>query len=275
MAKLGSPSTQKYSIGTAEVRLGPQTSAMLLNQASHSIGVLDSVTVEVAQESVDLLGGFPQTILDTAIINQTASVTATFREYSRRNIRTVLGESLEGTAPTDNASLIITNWTTGTDVTVSGGEGTQFAAEDIVVMYEDGKPETVTVSRIVSIATDVLTLDAANPTIALDGTTATVHIFQAHAVPVGDIDLTNYFAVQVIQSERKTGRPIGFQFWKAAIGAGLTLDTNATDFASNDMQLKLLTPAASEYAAGGDLLHIANVIPNNPTGMLLIGGDDI
>ncbi|MCK5431167.1 MAG: hypothetical protein KAJ03_00410, partial [Gammaproteobacteria bacterium] len=105
MAKLGSPSTQKYSIGTAEVRLGPQTSAMLLNQASHSIGVLDSVTVEVAQESVDLLGGFPQTILDTAIINQTASVTATFREYSRRNIRTVLGESLEGTAPTDNASL--------------------------------------------------------------------------------------------------------------------------------------------------------------------------
>jgi len=62
MAKLGSAITPKFDIGTAEMRLGPLTKANLLQQ-SDSIGLIDDATYTVNQTSVDLLGGFPKTVV--------------------------------------------------------------------------------------------------------------------------------------------------------------------------------------------------------------------
>jgi hypothetical protein len=51
------------------------------------------------------------------------------------------------------------------------------------------------------------------------------------------------------------------------------MDTNAEDFASTDIEINLLEPAASEYASGGDLVHLNNIIPTNPIGFFAGGGD--
>jgi hypothetical protein len=270
---LGSPQTNKYKIGTAEVRIGPLADANKLTQA-HSVGLLDNVTVDVTQNSVDLLGGFPKFLADTAVISQEASLTATLREYSRRNMQVLLGEGV-ATAPTDVASLVVDSVAdAATAVDVSVGDGTLFAAGDIVVIYQGGVPEGVSVVKVASVATDTLTLETDTPVLqAYDGTQDTIHIYLARQVAVGAITQTNYFACMVIESERATGRPIMWNFWKAAISSGLSAGSNADDFASTELSLKMLQPAATEYGAGADLEHLAGIIPAHPTGMYIGGGD--
>lgn len=273
MSKLGSPKTTKYSIGTAEVRIGPLSLANKLTQA-HSIGLLDTVTVEITQESVDLMGGFPQVPVDTAVISQTSAVTATLREYSQRNLKVMMGEAV-GDFVADVNSLIVTTELAGSiDFDVTAGQGSKFATGDMVVIYPDSRAEEVSVVRVLSVSVDTVTLDAGTPLLFdYDGTGDTINIFKAAEVAVGAIEETNYFAVEVIQLQRGTGRPVGFNFWKGAISTGMSMGNNATDFASTDLAIKLLEPASIEYGAGADLEHLANIIPSNPIGMYFGGGD--
>ena len=72
---LGSPITNKFNIGTAELRVGPMSSANKLLEA-HSVGLIDSVSLNVDQEAAQLEGGFPRKLVDTAIIRQSSSITA-------------------------------------------------------------------------------------------------------------------------------------------------------------------------------------------------------
>lgn len=275
MAKLGAPRTTKFQIGTAELRVGPLSLANKLTQA-HSVGLVDSVTVEISQDSVDLEGGFPRSPVDTAIVRRNGTTTGVLREYSRRNIKLLMGEGVDSAEPTDVASLVVNNAALGaTSISVSGGTGADFTAGDIVVIYPDGDPASVSVCRVQSIATDTLTLDSDTPTLhAYDGTSQTIHIYVAQQVGIGSIQTTNYFAAQILQVERKTGRPVGFNLWKCTIASGMTMATNAEQFASTDLQLKILDPAAAEYAVGGVLAHLADLIAAHPQGMMFYGADD-
>lgn len=273
MSQLGSPVTNKYAIGTAELRIGALADANKLTQ-SNSVGLIDQATLEVTQNSVDLLGGFPQVIVDTAITSQEASITATLREYSHKNFNLLVGEGVVASIADVNSLIVDDQLAGATTVDVTAAEGVLFAAGDLVQIYTDGFNENVSLCRIDSVAVDTLTLDAGTPLLFdVNGTTDTVYIYNIEQVPIGAISQTNYFSVQLVQTERSTGRPLTFNFWKGAIGAGMNYGTNATDFASTDLNVKLLQPAASEYAVGADMEHLANIIPTNPTGLIATGGD--
>jgi hypothetical protein len=275
MANLGSPRTTKFQIGTAELRIGPLASANKLTQA-HSIGLVDSVTIEISQDSVDLEGGFPRVPVDTAIVRRNGTVTAAMREYSRRNLKLLMGEGVDSSEPADVASLVTNNAASGaTALTVTGGTGAEFTDGDIVVIYPDGNPAAVSVCRVASVLVDAITLDADTPTLhAYNGTVDTIHIYLARSVGIGAVQTTNYFSAQILQVERKTGRPVGFNIWKSTIASGMTMATNATDFASTDLQVKILDPAAAEYGAGGALVHIADLVAAHPQGLMFFGADD-
>ena len=270
---LGSPVTNKFAIGTAELRLGTLAQANKLTQ-SNSVGLIDQATLEVTQNSVDLMGGFPHVIVDTAITSQESVITATLREYSRKNFNLLVGEGV-ATAVTDANSLVVGDVVAGGAVIdVTPGEGANFSVGDLVQLYTDGRNAEVTLARVASIAVDEITLDP--DTLLLhdyNGTTETVIIYNVEQVAVGAISQTNYFSTQLVQTERSTGRPMTFNFWKGAIGAGMSYATNAEDFASTELNIKLLQPAALEYSTGGDLEHLALIIPTNPTGLIATGGD--
>ena len=273
MAKLGIAQTTKFSIGTAEVRIGPLSSANKLTQ-SHSIGLLDDVTLEVSQENIDLQGGFPRTIVDTAIVSQDATVNATLREYSRRNIRVMLGEGVESVAATDASTTLSANAASGATALTLTAALTGASDGDLVVVYPVGSPSDVSVCEIASGSGGTsLTLNTDTPTLFAYTSGAVVYL--AHHVPLGNVQQTNYFAVQFLQQERSTGRPIGFNFWKASISSGMSLSSNAEDFASTEMQIKIVEPGFQEYDSGGtgDLKHLSTIIPSNPTGLMFGGGD--
>jgi hypothetical protein len=150
---LGSPQTNKFQIGTAELRVGPLTSAMKLLQ-THSMGLVDSVTITIGQESVDLEGMFPKQLIDSAIVRQSAEVSAVLREYSRRNLKIAIGEGV-ATATTDVATTIASPGTAGqTAITVAAAQGANFTVGDLVVTYKTAAPENVQILRVQSIATD-------------------------------------------------------------------------------------------------------------------------
>lgn len=277
MATLGAAQTNKFFIGTAELRLGLLSEAMLLKQ-SHSIGLIDQATYTIEQENVDLEGGFPKRIVDTAIVRQAATITATMREYSRRNLRISLGDGLAGTAPTDIASTVATAADVSAGaaaITVASAAG--MAADDVVIIYPEGRPQDVSVLQIESIATDVLTFKTGQVTAvdynALTESGTVFHVYVAQQVPIGNVSQTNYFSAMLIQQDNATGRPNTVNFWKCATAGSMEVATNADDFASNEMELKCLEPAASEYGAGGDLEHVADLIPNHSTGFLAMGAD--
>jgi len=272
MAKLGSPVTTKYPIGTAELRVGPLTAAGRLTQAN-SVGLIDEAAVEISQNSVDLPGLFPQILVDTAIISQESKATATLRESSRRNLKIMMGEGLDASPPSDVASLVVTDvLVDGTGFDVTAADGGNFTVGDLVVIFTEGRPEEVCVDRITVISTDTITVEN-GLAVGVTGTTETVHIYVANQVAIGGVTNTKYFAASMVQTENSTGRPVGFDFWKAASSGSMNYATNATDFGSLDLELKILAPAVGEYQSGGDLFHLANVIPAHPSGMYYAGGD--
>ena len=258
---IGSPQSDKFSIGTSEVRIAPLNLA-LKQMPIHSLGALDDVTINISNESVVKNAGFPQRQVAAAITQNLVSVTATPSEYSRRNIQILAGEAPEA-AVTDVASTLAAPATAGaTSITVATGDGSKFTPGMLITLYPVGRPELLSIVKVSTVATDTITLATETPTLHAYAATVT-QVFATF--PIGkSLTKTNYFSMQVIQSEFSTGRPLPWNFWKASVSSGLELAMNATDFASTNLEISVLEPAASEYGTGGALEHVASLIAEYP-----------
>lgn len=275
MAALGSARTRQWNLGVAEVRIMPLSSSGKALQA-HSVGLIDGATVEVSQESVRLEGGFPRKLVDTAISSQGATVRATLREYSRRNMQVLLGQGVSAVNPVDFSSTV-------TEAVIAGATSLKLAdvagvaAGDTLVVYPDGQPENLSVVVVgaVDATAKTVTLSTKTPVlVALDPAVRTVRVFNGQPVAIGAVNETKYFGVQLIQRNPSNGRPRVFDFWKASISSGMTFETSATDYGSSELQMEILEPAVDEYAStNGSLAHLSDIIPNYPAGRMSFGAD--
>lgn len=266
---LGSPQTDKFPIGTAEIRIAALSKA-LKHLPSDSIGTLDDVTISVTNTSVQKTAGFPQRQVASAITENTVSISGTVGEYSRRNIQILGGEAPEAPVADAMALLAAPAAAGSTTLELAPGSGALFTANQVICVYVDGRPELLTIAVIDSIADDTLTLKA---------TTPMLHPFQANvtkvfaAQPVGKaITKTEYFSVQVIQSQFADGRPLPWNFWKASITSGLELALNPTDFSTTTMEIACMEPAASDFQVGGPLEHVSDLVVEYPIYMAVLGG---
>jgi hypothetical protein len=274
MAKLGSPVTNKFIIGCAELRVGPLSKANQLSQA-FSVGLIDEAAFTVSQETVDLEGGCPKTTLATAITGQLATITATMREYSYRNLKMMLGEGVALVTPADFETTLAGADLVAGVTTIEVADASGFSDGSVIVIYPEGKPENVSVTQIDAVAGTTLTLKAGQGiavdyAVTTDAATA-FKVFLASPIAIGAVERTNYFSVMLIGQATDTGRPAPVSFWKAAISSDLTVSTNADDFSSADLEIKCLTPTIGEYATGGELFHVASLIDGHPTGMVAYG----
>lgn len=268
MAKLGSASSNSFSIGVAELRIGVLNKAGKLTQAE-SVGLIDDATATISQTTVELKGGFPRTLQASAITEQLGTVTATLREYSRRNLSILLGAGVTA-AVTDTATTITADVaTSATSLTVATGTGTPFAAGDVVVIYQTGKPETVSIVKLTNAAANSLTIEANSIATALVVADGVIHVYKANQIALGAVDKVNYFSASLIQ-QGADGRPKVWNFWKASTGGNLDYATNATDFASTKLELKILQPSIEDVAVSGGLYSQASLISAHPLGILAI-----
>lgn len=267
MAALGAPQTRSFFIGTAELRLGDLTSAGKLAQAT-SVGLIDEASLSVEVQSQDLLGGFPALPVDTAVTGQNSTITATLREYSRRNLQILLGAGVSTPDSTDVKTAVTTSSQIAagaTSIPVSSVAG--ISPGDIVGIAVLGQPELVTISRVNAAAASTVTLDTGLGLVAAVPAGSTAVLYKIPAIAVGNLSTVNYFSASLIFVDRATSRPVVFNGWKATVSSGLKVGTNSKDFASTDLTIKLLVPPAVDYAVGGPLNHLANIIPTYNVGM--------
>ena len=353
---LGQAQSSKFHIGNAEIRIGTLQQAMQL-RSQHSLGLLQTATVNFQQDSVDLEGGLPKQLIDTAITKTNVTISAQAYEYTRRNIRVMLNEGAEdigtvneyeGTLTTPTQAQITAAVTAVTDPGFGGytlAQGVGFAGvsmtdyftvdqstaannqkridatwphlpgpvngvtqtlasytsaltskygflalpvaglavevKDLLVLYNENQPESVSTVRVIgkyncpaigdSVPTcTIVTIDLSETPVTFD-VYAGCKFYKANQVGLGTQSKSNYFAASVIGMEHSTGKPIGFNFWKVAVGGGLEYGFSNDNFAVTPITFKILAPSASDYAQGGALYHLRNIIPTNPYGMYFAG----
>lgn len=274
MPKLGDAQTSRFVITPAEFRIGPMSEANQL-LPSNSVGLLASATVTFNVESVDLEGGLPKVLYDTAVTSQPGTIAAEMREYSARNISLLLGYTPQTYKADRKANLASDAIAGATTIDVGVGEGAQYIPGDLIGIYPAEPQDVANISYclVASVLVDAITLDADTPTLfAYDGTTSPAKVFAADPIPVGAVTSTNYFASQVLGT-RRDGQPMGFIFWKCAISSGLEMAFSSDDFGTTPGEFKILQPSASDFGTGGPLEHVAALIANNPLGMYVGGGD--
>lgn len=266
---IGSPQTDKFPIGTAEIRLSALADA-LKHLPSHSMGCLDDCTISITNNKVQKKAGFPQRQVAEAVTENVVSITGTVAEYSRRNFQIMGGEAAEPVVPDVKVPLKTAALAGATTLELNTGDGAKFQAKQLIVAYVDGHPEQISILQIDSIATDTLTLSTKTPTLFAYPANIT-KIFAAQ--PIGKaITKTEYMSCQVLQSQFSDGRPIAWNFWKVSGGSGLELAMNATDFSTTQVTLNAMEPAATDFQTGGPLNNVADIIAEYPIYMCAPGG---
>lgn len=266
---IGSPQTDKFPIGTAEIRIA-ELSRALKHLPTDSIGTLDDVTISVANTSVNKMAGFPQRTVATAITENNVSITGTVGEYSRRNIQVLSGEAAEAAVEDVVVTLQDAATAGASTLELATGDGAKFQAGQLICLYIEGRPELLTVAKIDSITDDTLTLDSTTPTLHAYPALLT-RIYAAH--PIGKpITKTEYFSIQVVQSQFSDGRPLVWNFWKGAVTNGMEMVLNPTDFSTTSMEITCIEPAAKDFQAGGPLFDVADFVIEHPIYMGVLGG---
>ena len=236
-----------------------------LNQ-SNSIGLVDEATVSVSQDSVDLEGGFPRKLVASAVVRQLGTITATFREYSRRNMDIVLGNGIPGAVTEAETTLTADVAASVTALPVDDETG--FSVGDIVSVYQTGKPESVSLVKLTSVSTGSLGIAANSLTQAYATAGGAINVYKANPIKLGAVSQINYFSATLIQIS-SSGKPTVWNIWKCSIGGNVDYATSAEDFASSSMELKILEPGATDIA--GDLAHVADQIADHPMGLATLG----
>lgn len=267
---LGQARTRQFNLGTAELRIMPLTSSGK-GMPAHSVGLVDNVSVTVNQEAVRLEGGFPRKLIDTAIATQQAGVSGTLREVSRRNLKVLLGQGVGASEPTDVATTMAGSATTAGATSLDVTSATGITEGTTIVVFPKGRPELLSVCVVASVATNTVTLDTNTPLLHAYDPATVVEVFNAQPLAIGSVEKVEYFGVQVVQRNYATGRPRVFDLWKGSITNGLTFETSNQDYGSQDLQIDILEPTVEDYASGGPLAHLADIIPVYMQGRLSAG----
>lgn len=273
MSNFGLAKTSKFIIGAYELRIGPLSKAGQLT-AAHTIGMSEDVSFKVDVSSVKLKGGLPQVIVDSMITEQPSTLEAKLRESSNRNLEVLLGNPVEDYAAAggdavgvvDTAAAIAANAVSITCTTVTG----TFAANDLVVVYDKLNPGNVSVCRLdaYDTGTKTLTFNAKTPVNSAFAAGGAVAVYKADPIAIGGLTSTNYFSVQMVRIDRQTSRPTVFDFWKAAITAGVSIEGSLTDYGTLPFSVDLLQPVENDYGVGGPLEHAAAEIAKSPVGRI-------
>ena len=198
MANFGTAGSNNFQIGNAELRIGKMGSAGRMTQKSHSVGLLQSANVNFTQQSAELKGGLPLQLVDSVITETTVTVTAQAYEYTRRNIRAMLNEGIDDTAPDYTFTGKIIDSPSATGI-VEGLYGNAKTTSSAAVVGGDAPALTLVLSSCKTIGSSVdvpatFTAPAGKPVtlgIYMDGYPEHLSIVQATAITTTLISATS------------------------------------------------------------------------------------
>lgn len=239
----GEAKTNSFMLGSATVMIGPQADLFTLAPSTHSIGLVKNFTSSSEPQYTDLTQGVKNTIVASVMTSNRVRAQMEVYEYTAKNIAYALGlngSSLTPIAASTTTSAAVT--ANATTVTVSTAAG--LAANDWV-MIQEGTDDKVFYRRIVSIATNTLTLNAAIPVALASGCT----VQKVNVIDVGSTADQPYLSAQVI-GNLADGTEIGLYIPKLRITAGFSLGFTTDNFGNLPLEFTMydLTSDDPNYA---------------------------
>ncbi len=159
----GEAQSSSFMLGTATVMIGAQADLMNLAVAQ-SIGLVKNMTMKTAPSFTELTQGVKNSVVYSVMTQNKVTCDGEMYEYTSRNVTYALG--LDGTglaAPTvsNNVAVVVAApvFPALTAATLSLTLATGFTAGDSI-MVQVGNLDQCIIRKIVSIATNVLTLDS-------------------------------------------------------------------------------------------------------------------
>lgn len=188
----GEAKSTAFMLGTATVMLGARADLFDLNPTDHSIGLVKNFRVMSEPAYTDLTQGVKNTIVYSVMTGNTVRASMEVFEYTGRNLTYALG--LEGSdVVAQTVATTVTTASTAEAATLTVESATGITAGD-QILIQHGTSDHVLVRRVVSVASDVLTVFPALEKVVPIG----AKVMKANALQVGSKEDQPFLAAKIV-----------------------------------------------------------------------------
>jgi len=252
----GEAKTTDFMLGTATVMFGPTADVFDLTPAEHGVGLTKNVSVTTEPSFTDLTQGVKNTNVYSVMTGNSVRAAMEVYEYTAANM--LYAQGLDGSAhviPTGTSTLATPVVALDTTIDVETGDGANFTAGDYVIIQSGAKDKNY-VRKIVSIATDVITVDSALPDVIAAGET----VKAASVVGLGDKSVMPFLGCKIVGLTADED-PMTLIFPKVRITAGFNIQFSTDDFQNMPYELTMYDLVTSDplYSTFNGLTGMAMV----------------
>lgn len=242
----GEALTTQFMLSSATLMLGPQASMFDLQANTHGLGLVKNVKVSSKPAFKDLTQGIQNKVVFSVRTESTTSVSAEVYEYTGRNLKYILGLDGGVNAPAVDTVTTIGSATTSGASTMSVVSAAGIAANAWLMISDPVFPDRFYVREVLSVASNVLTLKSALPSVVLPiGTVVTL----LSPIDIGSNELQPFLSAKIIGTTAD-GKPAGFLFPKVRVVNGFDFGFMTDDFSNLPIELAVydLVPSDPLYS---------------------------
>lgn len=231
----GTAKTSKFMLGSASLMIGAQANLYDLSP-TNSLGLVKNISITSDPTFTDLTQGTKNTVVYSMLTGSPVKISAEVYEYTAANL--AYGLSLDGSSLTSLTaagvtSAIIAGGTTPT-TQVPLVDASMFAANDNILI-SDGTDDNLLPRKIVSIATNTLTVDSTiKQTLAAGATVRKVNLVDVGSTVDGP------FLAGKIAGKLVDGTPVVLLLPKIRITKGFTMNWSTNDYGNLPYEIEVI-----------------------------------
>lgn len=236
----GLAQTNDFMLGTATIMIGKQADLYDLNPAMHSIGLVKNFTITSEPEYTELTQGTKNRVVASVMTNNPVRCTMEAYEFTAKNFAYALG--IEGAADmvAQTISSTSTAAVTALATAISVTSATGMTAGKYLMIIVDNEDNFV-VRKIVSVATNTITVDKPLPAIAATGVTVRL----VNLVNIGAKDDQPYYAAK-IAGKLASGEQVVLMLPKIRIVRGFNMAFKSDNFGNLPIEFTIYDLVTSD-----------------------------
>lgn len=247
----GLANTNRFMLGAATLLLGPQADLFNLTRAEHSVGMIKNFALTAEPSFTDLTQGVRNTVVFSVMTGHAVRGSAELYEFTPRNL--AYTAQMNGAAFVADTNIETTTTTAldGSTVPVTAvvvASATGLAADDWILIQNPANPDDAVPRKIVSIATDTLTVAPAIERQIASGAT----VRRMNFIEVGGKEETPFYSA-LVHGVLADGSEITVALPKVRVTNGLNLAFQTNDYGNMPIELGVYDLVATDphYATFG------------------------
>lgn len=234
----GLAKTDKFMLSTASVMIGAQEDLHDLNPTDHGLGLVKNFTFTSEPTYTDLMQGVKGSVVFSTMTANPVRASMEVYEYTARNIAYANG--LDGSAINPmSVNSTLSAAVVALDVVLNVTSATGFLAGDVILIDKNGDDDFV-IRRIVSIATNVITVDQPLPAIPTGR-----KVSKVNAIDIGSKDDQPFLSAKVA-GKLANGTPTVILIPKMRITRGFTAAFSSDNYGNLPFEMTLYDLVATD-----------------------------